>query len=221
MLCTSETIVLSSEDRLAKGSLREVYRFPGQPDLLVKVRAVGKLHLNPGFFKRTVWRILPDSRFRNTLKELESEAKAAIKLGASIQDLPMPRMHGVVHTNRGTGLVVERIKGINGELAENMGRVFAKGGRVPQNAIEDLNRFVRTMFELQVVARDIGTLNIVYGMRGSKTGFYLVDGYGERNVVPLRTLSRRLNDRSLNRQFSRIAAETGLVWHSDRRAFSS
>ena len=74
---------------------------------------------------------------------------------------------------------------------------------------------------LDIVARDVKSSNIVYGTRGAGPACFLIDGYGERNLIPLRSLSQRLNDRSLNKQFSLIAQKAGLAWNADKRTFSN
>lgn len=209
---------LSDQEPLAKGGHRNVYAYPDQPALLIKVTRP-RTRRNRSFSKRLVRRILPDTAFRNALKEIECEMKAALKSGDEIAQLPLARSFGVVQTDVGPGVVVERIQSGDGQLANHL-LSMCQQQELSDQMLGDLNRFVGKLFELQIVGRDIHAENIVYGLRGQTRMFLLIDGYGERNLVPLRSLSRRLNDRSLNKQMQQIADRTGLVWDKAHRVFS-
>lgn len=217
MLFAVQLLRLSDQDLLAKGGHRNVYACPGQPALLIKVTRP-RTRPNRSFSKRLIRRIFPDSAFRNALKEIECEMKAALKSGADIAQLPLARSFGVVQTDVGPGVVVEKIQSEDGELAHHL-QQLCKKKTLDDAALQDLNRFVEKLFEYQVVGRDIHEQNIVYGLRDGVRMFVLIDGYGERNLVPLRSLSRRLNDRSLNKQMQQIADNTGLKWDKGQRAF--
>ncbi len=219
MLYAVQLLQLSDQEPLAKGGHRNVYAYPGQPELLIKVTRP-RTRRNRSFSKRLVRRILPDTAYRNALKEIECEMKAALKSGEDIAQLPLARSFGVVQTDVGPGVVVERIQSEDGSLADHL-LSMCEQQALTDDALADLNRFVEKLFEYQIVGRDIHEQNIVYGTRGQVRMFFLIDGYGERNLVPLRTLSRRLNDRSLNKQMQQIADRTGLGWNKARRAFSA
>ncbi len=219
MLFTAKTIDLSESQPIANGTVRSVFDFPGQPDLLIKVFTRSQDRVSHRLGKRLVWRLFPEAQYRSTLKELECELRVSLKLGADIEHSPLSRMLGVVQTTRGAGVVVERIAGLDGGLAPKLSEV-CRGG-LDATALEALNVFVGQMFDLHIVARDIKRSNIVYGTRGAGQACFLIDGYGERNLIPLRSLSQRLNDRSLNKQFALIAQNAGLTWNADKRNFSN
>jgi len=203
---------------LTGGKVREIYAFPGRSDLLIKVKTEHANIKRHKLAKRLAWRVFKDAQYRNMLKEIECEMKVAMKVGAQIENSPLPRMLGVVQTDRGSGLVVEKILGDENGLARHLNALCQRQS-LTEVMLDQLNRFVARIYDLQIVARDIHAKNIVYGQRGADTGFFLVDGYGERNLVPLRTLSRNLNNRSLDRQFKDIGRSTGLNWDQSRRIF--
>ena len=64
----------------------------------------------------------------------------------------------------------------------------------------ELNVFTAGMLDLHTAAHDVKRPNIVYGKRGDAPAFFLIDGYCERNLIPLRSMSKHLNDRSLIQQ---------------------
>ncbi|MEM0946672.1 MAG: YrbL family protein [Pseudomonadota bacterium] len=221
MLFAAKFIDLSDTPPIATGGIRTIYECPGQPDLLIKVFSRPKKRYRPKtFLKRAAWALFPNTRFRNMLTEIESEYLASLEIGTDIEEVPLPRMLGVVQTSLGSGVLVERINGPDGGLAPQLYDV-SRGGKMPEPMLDALNLFVSRIYDLKVVARDITGHNIVYGTRGAGMGFFLIDGYGERNIIPLRTLSRRLNNRSLNKSFAKVAQRTGLTWHQDRREFSA
>lgn len=218
MLFAVQLLQLSDQEPLAKGGHRDVYACPSQPELLIKVTRP-RTRRNRSFSKRLVRRLMPDSAFRNALKEIECEMKAALKSGPDIAQLPLARSFGIVQTDVGPGVVVEKIQSDDGDLARHLSWM-CKRNVLNDAILENLNSFVQKLYAFQIVGRDIHEMNIVYGQRDQVHMFFLIDGYGERNLVPLRTLSRRLNDRSLNKQMWQIADNTGLRWDATTRAFS-
>lgn len=220
MLFTASVIDLSDDQKIANGTVRIVYEFPGQPDFLIKVFHAPEDRSSKRPVKRLAWRFFPMLRFRSILNELKCELLVSLKLGADIERMPLSRMLGIVQTSRGPGVVVERVHGLDGGLALQLNQFFEEK-RMAEPILEALNVFVNKMFDLHIVARDINFSNIVYGTRGAGAACFLIDGYGERNLIPFRSMSRRMNARSLNRQFASIARKTGLVWHSEQRLFSN
>lgn len=218
-MLTASVIELSDNERVANGTVRIVYEFPGQPDLLIKVFHAFEDRSSKRPFKRLAWRFFPTLKYRSLLNELKCELLVSLKLGSDIKRMPISRMLGTVQTNRGVGVVVERIHGLDGGLAAQLSRISNRK-LADQPILDALNAFVQKMFDLHIVARDINGSNIVYGTRGAGAACFLIDGYGERNIIPLCSLSKRMNDRSLNRQFAMIAQKADLIWDSEQRCFS-
>ncbi|WP_424969933.1 YrbL family protein [Dinoroseobacter sp. S76] len=219
MLFTAHVIELSDDQKVASGTVRSVYEFPQQPELLIKVFHSPENRSPRKPLKRLLWKYFPTMEYRSMLNELKCELLAALKLNGDVRHMPLSRMLGIVQTNRGPGVVVERIAGSDGGLAPQLHR-FVKDGHMAEPELNALNAFVRRLYELQIVARDINFSNIVYGTRDGSMACFLIDGYGERNLIPLRSMSKRLNARSLDKQFAKIARRAGLNWDPIRQAFS-
>ncbi len=217
MLFPAQPLQLSEQDLLARGGQRNVYACPGRPELLIKITRPRKRPIR-SYTKRLIQQVFPDAKYRNALKEMECELKAALKSGSDIAKLPVARAFGIVQTDVGPGIIVERIQSEDGQLAPQLSSV-CKQGQLTDDVLSELNSFVHRLFQLQIVGRDIHPENIVYGLRNQTRIFVLIDGYGERNLVPLRTLSRRLNNRSLSKQMQYIADRTGLLWDKSQRVF--
>lgn len=219
MLTATRVIELSEDQKVARGTVRSVYDFPDQPGLLIKVFHSPENRSPRKPLKRLLWKYFPTMEYRSMLNELKCEQLTTLRLNAEIAQMPLSRMLGIVQTNRGPGVVVERLTGPDGGLAPQLKRII-KDKRLEEPVLDALNSFVSRLFELHVVARDINFSNIVYGSRDDELGCFLIDGYGERNLIPLRSMSKRLNARSLDKQFAKIARRTGLNWDPIRQAFS-
>lgn len=220
MLATTRIIDLPDGQQISRGTVRLVFEFPDQPDLLIKVFHDFKKRSSRKRLKRLAWKLFPTYRFRSILSELKCEMLVVLKLGTALEQIPISRMFGVVQTSRGPGVIVERINGPDKQLAPSL-HAFFRAGKMDENVLEALNEFVERMFRLKIVARDVNLSNIVYGLRDNREQCILIDGYGERNLIPLRSMSKRLNDRSLNKQFMAIAEGSGLEWDSGARRLSN
>lgn len=228
----SEVIKLSDIGPVAKGTARKVFPLPGHSELLVKIISPQKpANRNPssGLKKRLkkllkqgirkfIYSFHPSFKHRYTIREINCELRATLNLGPSIAQSPLARSLGVVQTDLGPGVVVERISGKDGELAVTL-RDIIKAGSLTQEIIDDLNVLVRKLYDLQVVAHDIHAGNIVYGYRDGKNVFFLVDGYGEYNVIPVRSFLRKSNDYGLDKCFVIAARKGGLTWDQKKREF--
>jgi hypothetical protein len=220
MLFTANLVDLSDDQKIANGTVRVVYEFPGQKDLLIKVFHSFENRSPNRPVKRLAWKLFPKLKFRSVINELKCELLLSLKLGEEIENMPIPRMLGVVQTNRGAGVVVERINGLDGGLAPRVNR-FLSESSIEEPVLDALNVLVGQLYDHHIVARDINFSNIVYGTRGAGAACFLIDGYGERNLIPMRSMSQRMNARALNQQFAEIAQKTGLKWFPEQRAFSN
>ncbi len=218
MLFSSRIIPLTDLEPIAKGTRRSVYQLPGHPDLIIKVATPGKVEPPHRLPKRIIRRLMPGTRFRNILIEAQYEMEVALRLGQSAPDSPLPKSLGVVATDLGVGVAVERITDRTGALAKTL-RSLAGDEPLTPVLLQHLNLFVTKMFEMQIISGDLHEGNIVFGQRNGHDAMFLVDGFGERHAVPIRSWFRPINDRSLNRRMQRMAAGLGLVWQAERRQF--
>lgn len=214
----SHVVRLSDCTSLAQGGRRFVFAFPGVPEYLIKVEISKDAQETKSLVKRISAHAFPDSAYKSTLKEVECELRVALKLGSEIAHSPLARSLGVVQTDRGPGVIVERISGKNGELAETL-QELSDSGRLTVEILNDLNTFAKKLFDLQVVVSDFRGKNVVYGNRDGDMAFFLIDGYGERNLLPVRLLFRKVNDYQLNKRLARRAGKLGLEWNSQLREF--
>jgi hypothetical protein len=118
--------------------------------------------------------------------------------------LPFARTYGLVQTNEGLGLVVERIAGIDGDLAPTMLELMRQGG-FEERHVEALERFIALSRDLHVVFGDLTVNNIAYTeARDSRGEFVAIDGFGEKSAIPVHRWSKLINDRKIARLRKRL-----------------
>ena len=214
----TEIVKLSGLRPLTSGARRRVYALPGHPDLLIKVVPPHKVY-EPRMVKRLIRGLLESTRYRNVLSEVNYEMVLSLRLGPDCATSPLPKCIGVVSTDLGAGVMVERISDRTGGLARTLYGLCASN-EMDRDLLCHLNDLVAKLFDMHIVAPDLHAGNIVFGQRHRKDAFFVVDGYGERTVIPVRSLSQWLNNYSLRKRMVRIASKTGLVWSADNRQFS-
>jgi hypothetical protein len=117
---------------------------------------------------------------------------------------PIALVHGVQRTNRGLGLLVEKIVGRDGTVAPTLAALILDG-RFDERLVGLVDDFFGRCRECHVVLGDVHPQNLVHSEAyGAREEIVLVDGYGEHNVIPIHRWSRRLNDRKIGRHRGRL-----------------
>ena len=214
----TETINVSGLRPLASGARRDVYALPRHPDLLIKVTPSHK-EFPPRMVKRLIRRVLANNRYRNILSDVKYEMLLSLRLGPDCATSPLPKCMGVVSTDLGAGVMVERISDRTGGLARTLSDLCASN-EMDRDLLCHLNNLVAKLFDMHIVACDLHAANVVFGQRHGKDAFFVVDGYGEHTVIPVRSLSQRLNKYYLRKGMVVIASSTGLAWSAEDRKFS-
>ncbi|MBM2577002.1 hypothetical protein JQC91_11905 [Jannaschia sp. Os4] len=203
---------------LASGAVRDVFAHPLRGDLLLKVWRPAKVEAfetKPGWLAR-VRRERTLGLHVGTLREWRAALRAQVR--AERRGLPMPlaRVGGLVPTTRGLALEVERV----GDGADGLGRplkALAKAGPLDDAALDALSTFAHALVRLGVNAPDLSLTNVVWD--GAAGRFVMIDGYGEKTLIPLREWIPALNRRRVDEGMRRIAKRTGLRWDAARAVF--
>jgi hypothetical protein len=191
-------LALTSLTPIATGRLRFVFRHPAQPHLLVKIirRDVADERQSRRWYKRLA-RTGPYSVYLREIREYLA-ARARHPDAA----VPLVGIVGLVETDLGLGLVQEAVLGDDGALAPTLRDLVLRDGLTP--AIESaLAAFVEALLRHDVIVGDMHPGNIVYGFDahgGSR--FVLVDGFGEKNVLPYCSWSPWLNARHTRQRYA-------------------
>lgn len=204
-------------DEIARGSERHVYLVPGAPDMLLKV--MRSKHL------RTIAQI-DDKTFRGWLAirkayalfRREQRAWNDAMLRAAVRGTlpPLAGIASLVLTPSGLGQIVERIAGPEGRTAPTLDDLLQAPLR--PEMLEALNGFVAALYDWHIPAYDLGPKNIVWDAASRR--FVLVDGFGDRSALPLKTWFRGFNNRRLDRAFAGTAQKCPLIWDRKARRFT-
>lgn len=192
---------LADVEPLAVGQMRHVYRHPERADALVKVIRADMLEQRWGGARNWLKRRARARQYTVYLRELHEYVALRAR---DAHAAPIVRVHGLVETDLGLGQVVEYMRGEDGGLAPTLERLLARHGDAAwiRRGVDGL---FASLLEHRVVLSDMHVGNIVHGCGDQgEPRFALVDGFGEKNVVPLCSMSAAWNARNTRRMHRRL-----------------
>lgn len=195
---------LAHQPPLAIGNLRVIHQHPRQPELLIKTLrpdAVARRYEAPGRWLKRLPRARQYTGFVRELKEY-----AALRARVAREVPPVARMVGLVDTDLGLGLVSEKIVDDRGALAPSLHALYRRHGGATAATDAALEKLLEELLRFNVIVGDLHASNLVFGSdsRGGAPRLLLVDGFGEKNFVPLHSMSRWLNQRNTRRVYRRL-----------------
>lgn len=218
---TSWIVPLSGLSPIARGQESDVYERPGKPSQLVKVhreKRITALTTSPRLRDRIRVRTA-SGPYRNFLRVYQSYLDAVMQAGRIGRPPPLPQLRGFVQTDRGLGLVIQKIRSADGQMAPTLKRLRREGALEPE-VIQALNRFACDLYAFNIVATDLRYGNLVYETYKGRSRIVMIDGFGSRTLIPVRSWSRRLNARALDGLFGELARQLDLTWDAGSRSFS-
>ena len=214
-------MIVSSLQPIGNGSQRTVFVYPDDPSLIVKVPHARYVERRSGryswrWYKKYWRRRLRTRHFIVFLREINEQF--AVRAVCSGIPPHMQTILGFVETDLGMGLVCRCVRGKGGELAPTLRSVVLEG-RFDQSARRHLEEFFAWLLDSPLIVSDLNLGNIVYGHDPEKGAlFVVVDGIGDKNLIPLSSLSRRLNKMAKQRRIRRLRAEVKSLLRLDRIA---
>lgn len=204
---------LGERQLLITSKYRRIYGFSEAPGLLFK-EPRGQ---HPRRYKRVLQRLVPAARNRALKAELRHQSEL-IRRGVHEREFPIPPVRGLAVTERGTGVVVDKITA-GGEIAPTL-RALKEAGALPSDLAELLNEFADRAFRVRLRLSDPHAGNVVLGDTGGRRRIWLVDGIGERSFGSRRNWDPRAVEAQLERGFGRIADELEMSWDPAARRFA-
>jgi hypothetical protein len=203
------------------GGRRHVFVHPTDPNLLVKVERAGWHEAGAATgLKRIKRRLMPGSARRAMLAEVRQARAVERRATAGDGPTPIPRFHGFVRTALGRGGLHQRIVSEEGGDVPNLAELRAGQGMLADpDLLASIADLMRRLRDFGVVVTDIHPSNIVLSRSGDGLRGTLIDGYGDRAAIPVRSLSGRLNAAKLSQRAGRLAAALGLTWDAARWTF--
>lgn len=197
-----EVIDLSGQRAAASGSLQHVYTYPGRDDLLIKVVRKGFAEA-----KWTGWRGWLKRRRRlgvltsalRTITEHLALRNAGLFPGRHVQEFV-----AVAETSEGVGIVVRALRGRDGGFAPTLRSLIEQ--RLFTPGVEALlDEFADWLVSAPLIVGDLHVGNLVLAWdeeHGER--LVLIDGMGEKNLVPLNTFFPGLNRQNTRDRLKRL-----------------
>jgi len=199
-------LALSDRTPLATGHLRQVFQHPENPDYLIKVMRADAVAGRWGAGARWYKRLPRTQHYIGYVREIkEYVAMQARPRGCNA---PIARMVGIIETDVGLGLISEKVRDEQGALAPTLAALYARENGFTPLIERELARFLDHLLDANVIVGDMHAWNIVHGSdsRGGPR-LVLVDGFGEKHVIPRASMSRRFNAWNTHRLFRRMRAQ--------------
>ena len=195
---------LADRSPLASGRERLVFRHPHVRGVAVKVIRAE--------LREAKWGgVAPWHRRRSRLRHYtlfmrELREYLALRVRIPAGDLPVARVIGLVETDLGLGLLTELLERDGGGIAPTLRELIDTSGPTGELHLA-VEEFGRTLLSAGVVVNDINDTNLVarQGPAG-KLQLVLVDGFGDKNLIPLLSMSRTLNRRNTRRRLAALKA---------------
>lgn len=198
-------IDLSSMVPLRESRNYKIYQHPTQSDALLKVRVdeVMRDHLIPRFAERRYGKLRQWNREAN-------EYLAALHRGCpEIERLA--RFMGYAPTSEGPAIVVEKLTGPDGDLAPTVYAEWLATKDDPEarrRLGEDFMELLDDLERGRIIVGDMGYENVVRAEeRGGK--LTIIDGLGERVLIPLTLFSDYAFRKSIQRRRERLGHGIG------------
>lgn len=187
---------VSQLKKLGRGTVKNVYQHPQDNHLIIKTIQPQLVARDGGFlkhssFKRAVYQGVY-RQFRREILQYLQLCKTHYSRG--IFQFPIETPHGLVPTSEGLGLVTEKILAPDGKAwtLEDL----AKGPGLEAKHYQALDRFFNDCVQQHIVFGEVNDAGLLYTeMRSGRPEFVLVDGIGEKLMLPMRAMFPSLSAR--------------------------
>ncbi|MBP7646486.1 MAG: hypothetical protein KA751_07005 [Comamonas sp.] len=126
---------------------------------------------------------------------------------------PIETPYGFIATDQGLGLVTERIQDTDGQSLTL--EVLAKKRMLEDKHLQALARFFDDCVRLHVVFGEVNDAGLIYTeSRNGRPEFVLVDGIGEKLLIPMRSMFASVNARYIRKVQQRIHAQIAEIERS-------
>lgn len=186
--------------KLGEGGYKAVYEHPDDPSKVIKVIRHERVSEDGCFKKHGRWkRHSMQGMYRQFRRELLQYLELCKRNYSQRRFIfPIETSYGFIPTNRGLGFVVERILGPSGQ-GETLFDL-CQSGRFSSKHAQALKAFFDECSELQVVFGEVNSEGLMYTeSRTGKAEFVLVDGIGEKLIIPVRTWIKKNNTRFIRK----------------------
>jgi len=204
---------------VASGTERKVFEPNFGGDFLIKIRHPFVVTKESTLRERLYGQF---PRLRNRYIEREKFHSDYVNSRAKEMSLPCPiaRILDIVSVDGEKGIAVEKITDSRGDLAPDL-LTFSKKLNDDEVLVQLLNKFVKDLIALKVIAYDLFPNNILV-INDIQTGLprlILIDGFGDRKVIKIRTWFDYFRNRYLTKGLVQLARCLNLTWNTKDQRF--
>ena len=205
-LANPSPLLLHATAPLAHGTRRAVYQHPGDSEALVKVAYQGKSKLQRDIGRFSSWTRRLGLASYGVQAEFRRELREIASLRARLGALPdcIADIHGLVGTDLGPGIIVQKICGRDGGLAPTLGAVLQAEG-LDGARRQQILRAGACITHSRVILNNLALHNIVVApdpVHGER--LVLIDCVGEKTLIPVQRLCRWFSRRSTAKRLRRL-----------------
>ena len=194
-------VELNNLEPFGVGGRRLCYVDPRDPGRCIKVlrkddrRTVrSQSGLIPNRFRR---------EYNNNTHEQKELSKVFKRVGDEASEC-LPRCHGTIDTDLGTGLVLDLIRDHDGKISRSL-RELVSTGHQPSEFREAFDVFSQHMIRHAILSRAILDHNLATQHRADGSWqLYLIDGLGDPAWIPFARFSRRLAQKKIKRRLEKF-----------------
>lgn len=192
---------------LGQGTQKLVYEHPSNLDKVIKVMKPENATYDGG---RANQHYLRSHRSQGIYRQFRRELLQYLQLckntyNQKIFTFPIETVFGFIATDQGLGLVTEKIISPSG-LPVSLNELSQKK-MLETKHIEALKKFFNKCCEMHVVFGEVNIAGIMYTeQRQGSPEFVLVDGIGEKLIIPFRSMSKTINTRNIRKVEKKIKA---------------
>lgn len=197
------------------GNNRDIYVHPDDPELLLKVikESTKEMHFGPN----ADWK--KKSRFRRYYHYMTFVRECCEYIVGYLDKERKPEFTqevvGFVDTNLGLALITKAERDRDGSYAKTLSKLIAED-LFDAEARNALNEFKRSFMESRVMVTDLSIRNLVYSYdEGFGHRFFVIDGYGQKNIIPFTTFCERSRLRNKRKRLERL--ERAIIRETARR----
>ena len=185
---------------LGQGTQKFVYEHPSDFDKVIKImKPINATH-DGG---RADQHYLRSHRSQGIYRQFRRELLQYLQLckntyNQKVFTFPIETVYGFIPTDQGLGLVTEKIISPNG-LPISLNELSQKK-MLEDKHIEALKVFFDKCCEMHIVFGEVNIAGIMYTeQRQGVPEFVLVDGIGEKLIIPFRAMSKTVNTRNIKK----------------------
>nr|WP_314704288.1 YrbL family protein [uncultured Comamonas sp.] len=207
-------IKLNNDNYLGQGSVKKIYQSESADSQIIKIIHPHLVSSQGGFKNQG---FLKQKLFQGAYRQFRRELIQYLQLcknhyGTGQFTFPVETPYGLVATDRGLGLVTEKIVAPDGKGWTLSQLVRAQGLELKH--YQALERFFDDCVRLHIVFGEVNIAGIMYTeSRNGRPEFVLVDGVGEKLLIPIRAMSSWISGRYVRKVQRRIMRDISALAH--------